>query len=133
VFWPLLLALCGFAFVMGGRPERAVELVAEAIRHAGPDEGAYPEFRILHGDALTALASGDPAAAEASYQAARRGAHETNFRLTELVATTRLVELLEARGRAPEEREDLAALYGTFTEGFDEPELAAARRVLGVD
>jgi hypothetical protein len=117
---------------MGGRPERAVALLADATRHAGPDEGAYPEFRVLHGDAIAALAPADPAAAEVSYRAARRGAHKTGFRLTELAATTRLVELLQSSGGGRAEREDLSTLYGTFTEGLDEPELADALRVLGV-
>ncbi len=133
VFWPLLLALCGLAYLLGGRPERALELAGEAVRQAGPDEAAYPEFRILHGDAIAALTPADPAAAEASYRSARRGAHKTSFRLTELAATTRLVELLQSSGGGRAEREDLSTLYGTFTEGLDEPELAAARGVLGND
>jgi class 3 adenylate cyclase len=49
-----------------------------------------------------------------------------------LMASTRLVELMRAQGRSPDGADDLLELYETFTEGFDEPGLVAARVALGL-
>jgi hypothetical protein len=130
VFWAPLLALRSSAFAMAGRPQRALELVDEAIAAVGGDEADSPEFRILRGDIISMLPDGDAAEVEKSYIAARRGAQVIAARLTELSALIRIVSLLRAQGRTPDGFEELRALYETFTEGFDEPELVAARAIL---
>lgn len=131
VFWAPLLALRGSGFAMAGRPQRALELVDEAIAAVGGNEADSPEFRILRGDVISMLPDGDVAEAEKSYVAARRGAQIIAARLTELSALTRIVGLLRGQGRTPDGAQELLALYETFTEGFDEPELVAARAILG--
>ena len=133
VFWAPLLALRSVAFAMGGQPQRALELVDEAIAWVGHDEADSPEFRILRGDYISQLPGGDPAAAEEAYLAATRGARIIGARLTELRAATRLVNLLRSQGRSPDGTDELRNLYSTFTEGFDEPDLIEARAVLGMD
>jgi hypothetical protein len=72
----------------------------------------------------------DATAVEDSYRAAIRGARMVSDKMTELVATTRLVTLFRTHGRSPDGAEDLAQLLAAFTEGFDEPELIEARAVL---
>jgi hypothetical protein len=51
-------------------------------------------------------------------------------RSTELRVWTRLVRLRRAAGRSPDARDELAAAYATFTEGFEEADLVAARELL---
>jgi len=131
VFWAPLLAVRGSGFAMAGRPQRALELVDEAIAAVGGKEADSPEFRNLRGDIILMLPDGDPAEAEKSYMAARRGAHVIKARLTELSALTRIVGRLRAQGRSPDGTDELQALYETFSEGFDEHELVAARAILG--
>jgi hypothetical protein len=48
----------------------------------------------------------------------------------ELRATISLARLLQRQGKGAEARQQLAAIYGWFTEGFDTPDLQAARRLL---
>ena len=133
VFWAPLLALRSVAFAMAGRPQRALELVDEAIEWVGHDEADSPEFRILRGDYISQIPGGDPTEAEDAYLAATRGAQIIGARLTELRAVTRLVNLLRTQGRSPDGADELRSVYGTFTEGFDEPELVEARAALGID
>ena len=124
VFWPPLQAVRAQGFSLAGRPDQALELVDEAIRLVG-ENGLYPEFRILKGDILDALS--EPAAAEASYRAAKRGARMVGAHLTELGALIRLVRHSGDAG----DLEELGTVYGTFSEGFDQPELVEARALLG--
>jgi predicted ATPase/class 3 adenylate cyclase len=128
VFWPLLQAVRAFGLTLAGKPEEALRLVDEAIAIVQV-ENVYPEFRVLRGDILAMLPDADRTALEEAYRAAVRGARTIGARLVELGAIVRLVELL---GREAVEFDELATLYAAFTEGFDEPELVAARRVLGL-
>jgi predicted ATPase/class 3 adenylate cyclase len=131
VFWPLILTLRATVHALAGKPERALELVNEAIEIGAPDELVSPDFRILRGDFIRMLPEPDLAAAEAAYQAAIRGAKATNLHLIELHALTKLVALRREMG-LPDGGGDLATLYATFTEGFDENQLKVARQLLAI-
>jgi predicted ATPase len=48
----------------------------------------------------------------------------------ELRATTSLARLCKQRGRHDEARQMLSDVYGWFTEGFDTPDLKAAKSLL---
>jgi hypothetical protein len=117
---------------LAGKPERALELVNEAIELGAPDELVSPDFRILRGDFIRMIPERDLAAAEAAYQAAIRGAKATNLHLIELHALTRLVALRREMGISPDSSEELATLYASFTEGFDEDQLKVARQLLAI-
>jgi predicted ATPase/class 3 adenylate cyclase len=130
VFWPPLLALRSRGFAWAGRPDRALELVEAAIEASGDDEALFPEFRTLRGDILAASPDAEPGAAEAAYRAAIRGAEVAGLRLTELAARTGLSRLLSEQRDVDTELSELRALYATFDEGFDDPELVDARAVL---
>ncbi len=125
VFWPPLQAVRAQAYALTGATEQALRLVEEAIDLVGA-EAFYPEFRTLKGDILLALEN--RADAGASYRAAVRGARSNGAHLTELGALARLVGLLAEE----EDLEELASVYRTFSEGFDEPELVEARTLLGI-
>ncbi len=125
VFWPLLQAVRAQGFHLAGRHVDALELVDNAIEFV-QSENLYPEFHTLRGDILIAL--GNAEQAEAAYGRALQGARLIGARLTELGALTRL-----ARCSTDDEYEaELASLYGTFSEGFDQPELIEARTLLGI-
>jgi predicted ATPase/class 3 adenylate cyclase len=126
VFWPPLQAVRATGFLLAGRQEEALALAEDAIRIV-ERETFYPEFRILRGDILRPV---DLTAAEHSYRTAMRGARAIGATLTELGAAVRLAGLL---GPHAMNRDALADLYATFTEGFGEPELVAARALLGAE
>jgi hypothetical protein len=50
--------------------------------------------------------------------------------MLELRSLVTLCRVREKLGPVSQERDELAAVYGTFTEGFDTPDLRAARAVL---
>jgi hypothetical protein len=117
---------------LAGNPERALELVNEAIELGAPEELVSPEFRIFKGDFIRMLPEPDLAAAEAAYQAAIRGSRAGKLALIELHALTRLVGLRREMGTPLDGSDELTTLYATFSEGFDEDHLKAARDLLGI-
>jgi hypothetical protein len=132
VFWPMILAFRALVHALAGQPEQGLALIEEAITIGGPDDMTSPEFRIIKGDVLRMLPTPDHRGAEDAYQLAIRGAHAGALRLFELQALSRLVGLRRELGESPDGSDELAALYATFTEGFDESDLVAARDTLGL-
>jgi len=130
VFWPDLLRLRALVHSLAGLHERALELIEEAISMAGPDDLTNPEFLIIRGDVLSSSPDPDHEAAGKSYQIAAERAGAGGFHLVELQALTRLVGIRRETGKSPDGSEGLATLYATFTEGLDEHDLAAARKML---
>jgi predicted ATPase/class 3 adenylate cyclase len=129
VFWPQVLSIRGLVHALAGNPQRALALIDEAIAIGGPGDLDAPEFRILKGDFLRMLS--EPELAESAYQSAVKGAAAIGLHLIELQALTRLVELRREMGRSRDGTDELATLYATFTEGFGERDLIAAKQVLG--
>jgi hypothetical protein len=130
VFWPDLLRLRAQVHSVAGLPERALELIEEALAIGGPEDLANPEFHIVKGDVLKSFPEPDQEAAENSYLTAAGGARAGGFHLVELQALTRLVGLRREMGRSPDGSDELANLYTSFTEGRDEYDLVAARDLL---
>jgi predicted ATPase/class 3 adenylate cyclase len=130
VFWPDLLRLRAQVHSIAGVPERALELIEEALAIGGPDDLTNPEFHIVRGDVLRSFPDPDQEAAETSYLTAAQGARAGGFHLVELQALTRLVGLRRERGKSPDGSDGLANLYTTFTEGLDEYDVVAAREML---
>ena len=130
VFWPFILSLRGRAFALGGRPAEALDPIDEALAILGGGEGDlfYPEFPILKGDLLLALA--DPGGAETWYQEAFAAAGKVGARTAQLRAATRLTRLRPRSGNESGESETLRRVYESFTEGFETPDLVEARAVL---
>jgi predicted ATPase/class 3 adenylate cyclase len=130
VFWPLILTLRATVHAFAGRPDRAIELIDEAIDTAGDDQRAVPHL-VFRGDFLLMMPEPDVAAASAAYQTALRDAEAGGLHLIGLQAATRLVTLRRQLGEEPDGSAELAAIYDGFTEGFDEHDLVMARQVLG--
>jgi predicted ATPase len=76
------------------------------------------------------LATGDAAAAEASYHQAIAIAQQQSAKLWELRATVSLASLWRDQGKRSEARDLLAPVYGWFTEGFDTADLKEAKGLL---
>jgi predicted ATPase len=84
----------------------------------------------LRGELLGRLPSADWTEVEGCFRSALRVAREQGSRGFELRAAVGLARLLSVQGRRAEARELLAPVYGWFTEGFDTPDLEAARNLL---
>ena len=76
------------------------------------------------------LRQGDETAAEVSFQKAIEVARQQKAKSWELRAATDLARLWQAQGKAEEAHTLLAQVYEWFTEGFDTPDLIAARELL---
>ena len=128
VFWPDLLCLRAQVHSVAGLPERALELIEEAITTGG--DLANPMFYVVRGDVLRSFPDPDRKTTEESYLVGAQGAGAGGFHLIELQGLTRLVELRRETGQTPDGTDELATLYATFTEGLEEHDLVAAREAL---
>jgi predicted ATPase/class 3 adenylate cyclase len=128
VFWPLLLSVRARAFAFAGRPADALDLIDEAIEMTGEGNFLYPEFALLKGDLLLALADADRA--ESLFRRAFDAAEDLDVRMPQLRAALRLTRLWRAVGKQPDGTDILRGVYDTFSEGFDTFDLVEARAVL---
>jgi predicted ATPase len=87
------------------------------------------ELYRLKGELLLAE-SPDEARAESCFRRAIETARRQQSKGWELRATMSLARLGQRQGRCDEARAALAAVYGTFTEGFTMPDLVDAAALL---
>ena len=115
---------------MAGQWRAALEHLAEA-RGLAEDRGVrffQAETLRLTGDVL--LATGDAAAAGASYCEAIAIAQQQSAKLWELRAATSLARLWRDQGKRAAARDLLAPVYCWFTEGLGTPVLQEAKALL---
>jgi predicted ATPase len=103
---------------------RALDLAAEIEEH-----WYVPRLHQVRAELLLHL-DGSGREAEASLQQAISVARQLGAKGWELPAATSLARLWADRGRRSEARDLLAPVYGWFTEGFDTPDLRAAKASL---
>jgi predicted ATPase len=101
---------------------------AQRLTEATEARGVHAERVRLQGDVL--LATGDPAAAEASYRQAIAIVQPQSAMLWELRAAMSLAQLWRDQGKRAEARDLLAPVYNWFTEGFGTPVLQEAKVLL---
>jgi predicted ATPase len=89
-----------------------------------------PELLRLKGEFLLGLDPNNLTEAEAHFRQAVAIARRHQAKSLELRATTSLARLWHRQGRREEARATLAAVYGTFTEGFTTPDLVDAAALL---
>jgi predicted ATPase len=121
------------AFMAAGQPEMACVLVEEGLAAAQQTGRRHFQSELcrLKGELLLALHGGgrqDDAAA--SLQQALIIARTQDARLLELRAATSLARLWRLQDRQDDAGSLLAPVYGWFTEGFDLPDLKAAKALL---
>jgi tetratricopeptide (TPR) repeat protein len=133
VFWPLVLGLTASAYGLAGRTSDALARVDEALDLQAPENPERSDLLIVRGDLLTAQPR--PAVEEAAeiFDEAARLAEPRRLRMAHLRAATRLATVRRGTSAAKGARDALASVYGDFTEGFDTPNLVAARTVLDGD
>jgi hypothetical protein len=115
------------AYAMVGRVDVALARADESLSLLAPSGLEYCETQIVRGDLL--MAQPEPRVKEAieAYEKSARQAEQGQVRMAQLKAATRLVKMRPADASA---RDALAAVYGSFTEGLNLPDLVAARTVL---
>jgi DNA-binding SARP family transcriptional activator/predicted ATPase len=127
---PHRLTLLAEAYGNAGRAEEGLPLLAEALdasRRTG--ECVYDaEIHRVKGELL--LLQGAEAGAEASFQRAIEVARGQNAKSWELRATTSLCRLWQKQEKREEAHQQLAAVYGWFSEGFDTADLKEAKALI---
>jgi predicted ATPase len=129
---PLDLTLLAEALALAGKIEEGLAALDDALAAAAfsGERGSDAEIHRLRGELSLRLPHPDPAKAEDSFHTALAIAREQGTRGYELRAATGLARLWGEQGRRGEARELLAAVYGSFTEGFDTPDLKEAKALL---
>jgi class 3 adenylate cyclase/tetratricopeptide (TPR) repeat protein len=130
VFRPWALTLLADAYGMAGQSQAALAHLAEARELAEEKEVRFFQAETLRltGDVL--LATGDAAAAEASYREAIEIAQQQGAKLWELRAAASLARLWRDQGKRIDAHDLLARVNGWFTEGFGTPVLQEVRALL---
>jgi predicted ATPase len=126
------LALLAEACGRGGDFAEGLAVLARALT-AVEETGIHiyePEMYRLKGEFLLALDPANPAEVEASFRQAVAIARRHQAKSLELRATMSLARLWQRQGRRDEARAALAAVYGTYTEGFTTPDLVDAAALL---
>ncbi|HWX27186.1 MAG TPA: hypothetical protein VNZ53_07080, partial [Steroidobacteraceae bacterium] len=106
--------------------------IGEALSAGETTKEKWCEADIHRAAGAIALMSSDASAAtaEAHFNRALLFARQYGARTFELRAATSIARLWRAQGDAPRAQDLLASLLGQFTEGFDTPDLIAARALL---
>jgi predicted ATPase len=121
----------GEACLRAGRFEDAHRALDKgfAIAEKNDERCHEAELHRLRGE-LVLAESQEPAAAEQCFHRAVEIARHQRSKAWELRATMSLARLWQGQGRRDEARDALAAVYGTYTEGFMTPDLVDARSLL---
>jgi DNA-binding SARP family transcriptional activator/predicted ATPase len=123
----LLAHVCGKA----GRAEEGLASIDEALAEARTHNERWwdAELHRLRGELLL-MHGADASDAEAALLRATSIARSQRARSLELRATMSLARLWIAQNRSDDARRQLSDLYAWFTEGFETPDLQAARLLL---
>ena len=128
----VVLAPLADALVRIGRFNEAVRSCDEALAvstHLG-DHHAEAELHRLKGESLWRSDVPDLASAEVCLQRALTIGHNQRAMSLKLRAAMSLAQLWQSQGRLHDAKTILEAVYHEFTEGFDTPDLRAARKLL---
>jgi serine/threonine protein kinase/predicted ATPase len=129
---PLQLCTLGEVYMQAGRFEDARQALDEGLATAEKnDERCHQaELHRLKGELLLAESPAQTAAAEDCFRQAIETARRQQSKAWELRTTMSLARLWQRQGRRDEARAALAAVYGTYTEGFTTPDLVDAKALL---
>lgn len=120
------------ALTGAGRAQEALGVVDDAIAHSpdGTQTWDGPELLRVRANTLLSMPQGDLAEAERCLRYALSCAREQEARGWELRSLMTLARLQRHQGRKAEARNLLTAAYEAYTEGFETPDLEAARQLL---
>lgn len=122
------------AYVHLKRYDEAFSLLAEALDDAEStgDEHFVAELQRLNGECLLALSSDNAAQAEACFDHALTISRKQQAKSLELRAAMSMARLWGRQGRQTEARHMLEEAYNWFAEGFDNPDLQGASKLLAL-
>ncbi len=122
----------GDAYTQCGRFAEAHKTLGEALAVAEKNDDRCHEAELyrLQGELLLAESPDQATAAEACFRQAIDTARRQQSRAWELRAATSLARLWQRQARREEARTALAAIYGTYSEGFATPDLRDAAALL---
>jgi serine/threonine protein kinase/predicted ATPase len=129
---PSYLSMLGDAYTQSARFEDAHKALNEglAVAEKNDDRCHEAELHRLKGELLLAESPDQIAAAEDCFRRATETALRQQSKGWELRATMSLARLWQRQGRRDDARAALAAVYGTYTEGFTTPDLVEAGALL---
>jgi len=128
---PYYLSILGDAYIQAGRPDDARSAIDEGLVIAERTDELCQKAELYRLKGELALRTGSQNGdAEAHFRRAIETARHQLSKAWELRATTSLARLCKQQGRRDEARLMLSNTYGWFTEGFDTPDLKAAKALL---
>jgi tetratricopeptide (TPR) repeat protein len=127
---PWYLSCLSDAEISIGQLDDARRYIGEAMEAAVTTKESWqePDLHRLAGDLARRCA--DREAALAHYETALASAKRQKAKSWELRAATSLARLWSDQGKRRKAREVLAPVYGSFSEGFETPDLKSAKRLL---
>ena len=128
---PYFLWLLAQAYALDGQMERALKVVERANR-VGDEQGDWlwkAEILRFTGELRLRL-SQDEQEAEKLFHAALDLARQQHAKSLELRTATSLARLWQHQGKYMDAHSLLLSVYDWFTEGFDTPDLQAAKALL---
>jgi DNA-binding SARP family transcriptional activator/predicted ATPase len=128
---PYYLALLAQVYGQADQAMDGLATIDEALveAHTHNEHWLDAELHRVRGELLRAIGA-DDGDVETTLRRAIAIARTQRARALELRATTSLARLLAAQGHADDARVMLHSLYSWFTEGFETPDLQAARALL---
>jgi predicted ATPase len=129
---PYYFGLLGEARLRAGRHEAAAEALAAAL-DAAPHSRQFfyePEIHRLRGEVALATEPTGSSTALECFTRALELARNQGAKPLELRAALSAAPLLVSQGRSDQARELVSTAYSAFSEGFDTPDLHAARNFL---
>ncbi|HEX9370854.1 MAG TPA: AAA family ATPase [Roseiflexaceae bacterium] len=129
--WPYYLALLAEIYGSAGQPATGLSVLDEALAVSATHGECWwdAELHRLRGELLLAQGAQEATAA-AAFQQALAIARDQGARSLELRAATSLGRLWQRQGRVDQAHRLLSDMYTWFTEGFETPDLQAARALL---
>jgi predicted ATPase len=115
---------------MAGLPGEGLSTLDEALTRVNQTDERYWEAELFRLQSELLFMQGRDAEAETSLHKAIKVARRQQAKSWELRATVGLCHLWKQQGRTDEARQALSEAYGWFTEGFDTPDLQAAKSLL---
>jgi len=127
---PLYIALLAAACEIGGQIEEGAAQLDQALQLVERTGERWFAAELNRHRGRLLLRQGQAEAAEELYLRARGIAREHEAKLWELRAAVSLARLWRDQGRRAAGRDQLAPVYGWFTEGFATPDLKEAKALL---
>ena len=127
---PYMLALLASAKADCGNPSEGLELLGDAVAstEASGERWWEAELHRLRGRLIAARGQHDES--ESCFRLAIEVSGGQKAKMLELRATMSLARLWRDQGKVQQAREQLAPVYGWFTEGFDTRDLKEAKALL---